>query len=133
MISYAECEKVVSSFPVYPEKEYVWFAYNNGECKQFASRLEALTFSENVERSEINKEDYQEKTKLYQEDQNKVYQFWISEMKKEFGIPDRIFDICYAEAYDKGHSYGYDEVYHYMIDTVAFAENIMFAMSENGD
>lgn len=124
MLTYKECENAVSSFPVYPDKEYVWFAYKDGECKQFTSRTDALTFSNNVERSEVNKEEYEQKKKLYYEDQEKVVNFWISEMKKEFDVSDKIFDICYAEAYDRGHSYGYDEVYNYMIDVVAFAEKI---------
>lgn len=124
MLSYKECENAVSSFPVYPEKEYVWFAYKDGECKQFASRTDALTFSNNVERSEVNKEEFEQRKKLYLEDQEKVMNFWISEMKKEFDVSDKIFDICYTEAYDRGHSYGYDEVYYYMNDAVAFAEKI---------
>ena len=131
MISYKECEKAVSSFPAYPEKEYVWFAYHNGECKQFSSRKEALTFSENVEKSELNQEEYKEKLKLYYEDQQKVVDYWISEMRKEFDIPDNNFDICYAEAYDLGHSAGYNEVYSYMIDAVAFAEKVVTAAIEN--
>lgn len=131
MISYKECEKAVSSFPAYPEKEYVWFAYHNGECKQFSSRKEALTFSENVEKSEVNQEEYKEKLKLYHEDQQKVVDYWLSEMRKEFGVPDNIFDICYSEAYDRGHAYGYDEIYGYMIDTVAFAEKVVAAAIEN--
>ena len=130
MISYKECEKKVSSFPIYPEKEYVWFAYHNGECKQFSSRKDALTFSENVERSEVNKEIYEEKLKLYYENEQKVIDYWISEMRKEFGIPSKIFDICYAEAYDRGHSYGYDEVYQHMLDIVEFAEKIIAANNQ---
>ena len=131
MLYYKECENAVSSFPVYPEKEYVWFAYKNGESKQFPSRKDALTFSENVERSEVNPEEYKEKLKLYYEDQQKVVNYWIAEMRKEFGVPDNIFDICYSEAYDRGHAYGYDEVYHYMIDAVAFAEKVVAATIEN--
>ena len=131
MISYKDCENKVSSFPVYPEKEYVWYAYKNGECKQFPSRKEALTFSENVERSELNPEEYKEKLKLYHEDQRKVLNFWISEMRKEFHVHDNIFDICYAEAYDRGHSYGYDEVYNHMNDTVSFANKVIEANIEN--
>ena len=131
MITYKECENAISSFPAYPEKEYVWFAYKNGESKQFSSRKDALTFSENVERTELNPEDYKEKLKLYHADQQKVINYWIAEMRKEFGVPDNIFDICYSEAYDRGHSYGYDEVYSYMIDSVAFAEKVVTAAIEN--
>ena len=125
MISYAECEKAVSSFPTYPEKEYVWFAYKNGECQTFASRKEALTFSENVERSEANKEQYEALLKIYYDDLQKVVDYWFSELRKEFNVPDNIFDICYAEAYERGHACGYDEVYNYMIDIVSFAKRIM--------
>ena len=131
MLTYKECENKVSSFPVYPEKEYVWYAYKNGECQTFASRKDALTFSENVERSEVNTEEYKENLKLYRADQQKVVNYWIAEMRKEFGVPDNIFDICYVEAYDRGHAYGYDEVYHYMIDAVAFAEKVVTAAIEN--
>lgn len=131
MLTYKQCQDAVSSFPTCPEKEYVWFAYHNGECKQFSSRKEALTFSENVERSEINAEYYKEKLKLYYEDQQRVVDYWFSEMRKEFGIPDNIFDICYSEAYDRGHSSGYDEVYQHMLDIVEFAEKIIAANNEN--
>jgi|694.fasta_scaffold27136_3 hypothetical protein len=131
MLTYKECENAVSSFPKYPAKEYVWYAYKNGECQTFENRNDALTFSENVERSEVNKEIYEEKLKLYYENEQKVVDYWISEMRKEFGIPSKVFDICYSEAYDRGHAYGHDSVAERMNDIVEFAEKIIAANNEN--
>lgn len=131
MLTYKECENAVSSFPKYPEKEHVWFAYKNGECQTFVSRKDALTFSENVERSEANKEQYETLLKVYYDDQQKVVDYWLAEMRKEFDIPSNIFDIAYSEAYDRGHAYGYDEIFHYMIDAVAFAEKVIAANNQN--
>jgi len=131
MLTYKECEDIVSSFPKYPEKEHVWFAYKNGECQTFVSRKDALTFSENVERSEANKEQYEALLKVFRDDLQKVEDFWLSELRKEFDIPSNIFDICYAEAYDRGHAYGNDEVHSHMFDVVAFAVKIIEANVEN--
>jgi hypothetical protein len=131
MLTYKECEDAVSSFPVCPPKEYVWHAYKNGECQTFGDRNDAITFSENVERSQANKEQYETLLKIYYDDRQKVAHYWLAELRKEFDIPSNIFDICYAEAYDRGHSYGYDEVYQHMLGIVEFAEKIIEANVEN--
>ena len=131
MLTYKECENAVSSFPPCPEKEYVWYAYKNGECYTCASRDDALTHSENVERAEANKEQYEALLKIYYDDRQKVAQYWHSELRKEFDIPSKVFDVCYSEAYDRGHAYGYDDVYVHMFSVVEFAEKIIAANNEN--
>ncbi len=130
MISYDDCKKVLDIFPNYPTAEFTFFAYKNGETKQFSSNKEALGFSQNIEKVQVNEEEYKEKRKLYFEDCAKVDEYWMSELRKEFDISDKLFDVCYSEAYDRGHSAGYHEVYIYMIEVVEFAEKIITANAE---
>jgi hypothetical protein len=42
-------------------------------------------------------------------------------------LPVAVFNLCYSQAYDRGHSSGYDEVANYMIDIVYFAQKIIEA------
>jgi hypothetical protein len=47
------------------------------------------------------------------------------ELRKEFSeLSDSLYSLCYAEAYDRGHSAGYEEVASYMNDIVDFAKRV---------
>lgn len=125
MFFYKECEEMVGEKPEYPTKEYGYRAYKNGECKVFNTKTEADDFSKLVERFVVNEEEYNKKLKEYHAFGTKVRLVWLAKLKEEFDLPDEIFDICYAEANDRGHSSGYDEVANCMYDVVEFYEKIM--------
>lgn len=125
MFSYKECEEMVGVKPEYPTKEYGYRAYKNGECKVFCARDEANQFSNLIERFVVNEEEYNEKLKEYHNFETKVQTFWLNLLKEEHDLPEKIFNICYDEAYDEGHSGGYDEVANCMYGVVEFYEKIM--------
>lgn len=130
MISYKQCEEMVGVKPEYPRTEYGYRAYKNGECKVFYTSKEANEFSKLVERLVVNEEEYNLQKEAYYAYETKVFELWITELKSEFDLPEKVFSICYSEAYDRGHSAGYDEVASYMCDVVEFYEKIMKAVEE---
>jgi len=56
--------------------------------------------------------------------ESKACDLWYQELKEEYLSPSfsqELFDLCYSQAYDRGHHAGYDEVASYMADYVDFA------------
>lgn len=130
MISYKECEEKIGPKPPYPEKDWKWRAYKNGECKIFDTVKEASTFSPLVEKFTINEEEYNLQKEAYYAYETKVFELWITELKSEFDLSEVVFSICYFEAYERGHSSGYDEVANCMFDVVELYEKIMEAVKD---
>lgn len=130
MFSYDQCEKMVGIKPEYPVMKTAYRAYKNGECKVFHSLKEANDFSKLVEKFVVNEEEYQQTLKEYYAFEAKVRLFWLNLLKEEFNLPEKIFDVCYAEADERGHSYGYDAIRDIMYDVVEFYEKIMKAVKE---
>lgn len=124
MISYTQCEEMIGEKPPYPEKNWKWRAYKNGECQVFETVKEASAFSTLVEKFTINDEEFKKQKEEYYAYENKVNELWLRELKKEFDLPEKIFNVCYAEAYERGHSAGYNEVACCMYDIVDFYEKI---------
>jgi hypothetical protein len=63
-------------------------------------------------------------------------ELWYASMKDEYLAPNGslsplMFDLCYDEAYDRGHSAGYDEVANYMSSVSDFALKIKDAVCLN--
>lgn len=51
---------------------------------------------------------------------------WHSDLRSEYkDLSNNVFDICYDEAYDRGHHAGYDEVVYQMEHIVIFAKKIL--------
>lgn len=75
----------------------------------------------------VRKEQYREKTrnktasKKYYEMEHSASNQVIQAMKSELGYGDsekdtKLFDLIYAEAYEEGHSSGFDEIYNYLLE-----------------
>lgn len=62
----------------------------------------------------------------YQAHQTKVQEAWIARLKAENpDISDEVFNLVYAEAYERGHSAGYGEVELYLDDGLDLARKII--------
>ena len=134
MISYKEaCNQVGLNDDHTPlAAKYVYYGYKNGECKSFETRDEAKEFGIAVERVQTNKEECD----LYWAKRDalamQALDIWYNTLREEYKhLSDNIFNLCYDQAYDRGHAYGYDEVASYMTGIVDFAERIIEA-SKNG-
>jgi hypothetical protein len=108
---------------------FKYFAYKNGEVKEFNTIKEAQLFSKNVEKSVNTENELKRDTwyKIRSEQISHVDAVWFKELKEEYknSLSDEVFKLCYAEAYEKGHSSGYDEVACCMSDYVDFALNVL--------
>lgn len=114
---------------VYPEKvekQYVFFGYKNGKAKQFSTSKEAYEFSKNNEKVCINQEEVDAYWKAMRNADAAVESLWLKDLRDEFDwLSEKHFELCYNKAYDRGHSYGMDEVANYMCDIAYFAQQIL--------
>lgn len=102
----------------------IWYAYKEGEVKEFYTHEEAKKFSKNVESKVINKASISNWWDNRKHLESAATAVWFSALKEEYLSPTfskELFDLCYNEAYDRGHSAGYDEVAGYMDSIVDFA------------
>lgn len=133
MRSYSEISKSVGfnryeACPVV-RKEII-YAYKNGEVKIFDHISDAKAYSKNTETttdpaSAAAYDAWYAAQSLLEAQALKV---WENELRAEYSyLSDAVFQICYAEAYGRGHHAGADEITAIMESVTDFAENIMKA------
>lgn len=115
-----------------PAHKYVWHAYKNGGLVYTSevSREDAEEQGKTkiVEKVLQNEEEINAWNKLYEETSDRAADLWYADLREEYsGMNDAVFNLCYDQACDRGHSAGRDEVANYMIDVVCFAEKIIAA------
>ena len=128
---YLQAENV-RDYSTRPTHEYIWIAYKNGGVvyssnisKQDAEKHGNTTI---VEMILANKADIDAWDEVRQQTECRAETKWYEDLREEYSfLNSTVFNLCYAEAYDNGHSSGYDEVASYMIDIVCFAEKILAA------
>jgi hypothetical protein len=124
MLKYKEYEaKFVK--PECVEKKYIYFAYKNGEVKEFETKEGALMFSSNIEKFHSNKEEMDIYSKAIKDFSTNVYDAWLSDLREEYlELTDKQFQLCYDEACNRDFE-GHDEVVNYMTDVVIFAKQLL--------
>jgi hypothetical protein len=122
------CEQVgydrFASCPI--EQKVVCFAYKDGKAKQFDTIVAARAFSKNTETVVANKAEIEQWKSTQAQLRAKAFDVWYTALQAEYICPllnKELFDLCYAKAYEAGHSAGYDEIDNYMGDFVDFALN----------
>lgn len=128
---YLQAENVLD-YSTRPTPEYVWVAYKNGEVvyRSLLSREDAEKRGNTkvVERVCVNKADIDVWDEAQTQALGRAETKWYEDLREEYSeLNSTIFNLCYNEAQDRGHSSGYDEVANYMIDIVDFAEKILAA------
>ena len=64
-------------------------------------------------------------------DENKAIQLWKDNLRSEYShIRESVYNMCYEEAYDRAHAYGYDEVASVLKDVIGFAHKLLSCASE---
>lgn len=114
-----------------PKQVTVYLAYKNGECQKFNSRAGAESFSNLIESNVINRQEIDDYMQNLYDKDREVQNIWMQELRDKYSfLSDVVFEICYNAAYDRSHSYGFDEIANSMIGFVDFAEQITKAISE---
>lgn len=87
-----------------PSKSVSYFAYKNGECREFESQTEALQFSSLYEIVDKNKDalrDYtQEYRKQIREYERLRWDHFETELKKHYELPEAIINVILNESCD---------------------------------
>lgn len=111
-----------------PEAKYAYYGYKEGEARQFNSMQDAQLWSKYTERVQLNKAEVHMFWKERQDKEVEATIMWNSALRDCFShLSPEVYGICYDEAYERGHAYGYDEVASCMNDVVEFAERILEA------
>lgn len=109
-----------------PELTYCWIGYDQGNVIKCKSQFEAskYTLNERVVDPE-SKEAHDKFFMNIREKEAIASDMFHNELRQEYqNLSDNIFNFCFSEAYNRGHSAGYDEIANMMIDVVNFAENV---------
>lgn len=125
MITFEEAITHVGGYPEPVERVLNYRAYKDGECKIFDDYVSAINFSKLTEKFVANLEEWAAYKKAHDEVLITATKYWMGELQKEHELSDKLFNACYAEAWDRGHSYGYDHVADCMTNVVDFAKKIM--------
>ena len=130
MKSYDECCKEVGYARKLPNdappivKEY--FGYEGGKVFPCKTRAEAEKYkirdSRNTPESEGAHKTY---WAMRCELERSAADLFQKTLRVEYSnLSDKLYELCYSEAYERGHSAGLDEVASHMCDIVDFVENV---------
>lgn len=132
MISYKECCDIVGydkkwNPPVATPK---WVGYKDGKVFDCVDGEDARKRFRNYEMvtSDADKKALEDYKKNQKKLEGAASTLFHDKLRAEYDyLSDAIFNLCYSEAYDKGHAYGYDEVASCMDSVVDFADGIINA------
>ena len=94
-----------------PTRIYTYFAYKDGQSFECFSKAEAQKISHLIEYVLVNKDEIDQYAKNQNALLNKAIQLWKDNLRAEYShIRESVYNMCYEEAYDRAHAYGYDEV-----------------------
>ena len=112
--------------PEIPAQYPIYYSYKKDEVREFNNRADALNFSNKISLVWKSSPDRDQIIKDRIAAENKAFDIWYSKLREYWNnLSNDMFELCYSESYDRGHSSGYNEVAYYMHDVVRFAENIM--------
>ena len=107
-------------------KQYKYYAYKSGEAMIYDSSVEAQKFSQITEKVCVNTAEAEACRNARREAEGRAKTAWLIDLRSDYqSLSDAVFNVCYAEAYEDGHSAGYDEVRNCMDSVVEFAEKIL--------
>ena len=128
MKSYIECCEEVGYDRRYnpPEKKFIYYAYKNGTCSTFSTKEQACGFSSLVERKVTNQDEIDAYSKERSEKSQEAFDLWYAGLKEEYSdVSDQLFNAIYSQAYEDGHSSGYDNVACHFSDLYYFALEVL--------
>lgn len=113
-----------------PYRIYKWVAYKNGAVvgESKVSHNDAISkYGTNlVERIWVNEAEWSDFRKKANALEQRAVDIWYDALRREYGwMKQTLFNICYDEAYDRGHAWGYDEVATHMDNIVDFVSRVL--------
>lgn len=109
-----------------PERKMAYFSYLEGQALEHATIEGARKRSKLVEAIVVNKNEIDAYHAAQKQLENQAFDLWLAELKKEHAeLSEAQFNLCYSQAYARGHCYGYDEVASHMEDIVYFANKLL--------
>jgi hypothetical protein len=113
MISFSEACEQVGYNPTNPPPAHIlkYFAYKAGEVREFEVMKDALAFSKTVEKVVANQEEINAFWDRQCDLERAAAKIWHEALREEYiDINGSQFNLIYDDAYDRGHSEGYDRV-----------------------
>lgn len=113
MISYVEACRQVEYDPTTkpPANITKYFAYKVGEAREFETLKDALVFSKIVEDVVVNQDEIKAFWDRRRWLEGAAAKVWFDALREEYSdINGSQFNLIYDEAYERGHSDGYDRV-----------------------
>jgi hypothetical protein len=115
-----------------PEVTKRYIGYKQGEVQYFDTEAAAKQFSNLIEVDPACTKQRDEFRAAQKRRENKAMTIWYTALSVEHcEISSAVFDLCYSEAYDRGHYAGYDEVANYMSSVVEFAKKVIEASNDD--
>lgn len=110
-----------------PPQLYFWYAYRGGKCVGTAdSKEEAEKLSPLVERVFFNEAEVMAWRKARDKACALAVDNWYAALRAQHAdVSDKMFELCYSEAYDRAHSGGHDEVAETLKDVIEFARKLL--------
>lgn len=94
-----------------PEQIYTYFAYKGGQAREFQCLQDAKAFSDNVEKSLVNKAEIDGFKDRQRTLERAAMDNWLVNLRREY--PDlniEQFQLIYKHAYEDACDNGYDEI-----------------------
>ncbi len=111
-----------------PMVRHKYFAYKGGIGTEFDNANDAYTFSQMVEPVPIPLSVEERKAWLDKSQQLELasVNVWVAALELEYPqLTKAVFQLCYEQAYQEAHAYGYDEIANNMNGIVDFAERLL--------
>lgn len=84
-----------------------------------------------VEKVLENKDEISAWEENYKDRMQMANNLWFADLREEYSsLNEEIFNLCYENAWDRGHSAGYDEVELHMFDIVCFVQKVLAAYTK---
>lgn len=139
MIRYVDAqrlaEKELGLLPPPAVPKYEWIGYKNGGVvsRSVLSADDAMKLGNTkiIEKITVNKDEIDARLVHSRKLEARAQEIWYSALRDDYkDMPFKVFDICYAKAYDDAHSYGWDEVANQLAGVVSFAKKLFKATAE---
>lgn len=104
-----------------------WYGYRAGEALgTFDTKDDAIKAGATVTEKSLDEDAFKAAKKKYRDNQNAISAAFDAELRDGYPpMSDEMFSAIYSMAYDRGHSYGYDEVAMYFDDYYDFAKKVI--------
>lgn len=136
MFTYNECLEEVGYYKMgeAPAPVVEYLAYKKGEMRRFNTEKEAKEFSHLVERVATNADEINTYWTQLRILEHKGVNLFVERVRADlaFDMAKKLWELCWSAAYEKSHSYGYDEVAQSARHYVDFANKVIMIHTNLG-